>query len=77
MMKLYAVPHGDNRRLTFVAGKTVGAAKRHNKEARLPLVNELEAAIVSMMSVPLIDSKGQQVKGKWAHPEQFGVIIPA
>ena len=77
MMKLYAVPYGADRRVTFVAGKTLDAAKLHHKEARLPLVNELEAAIVSMMAVPLIDSKGRKAAGTRAQPEQFGVIIPA
>ena len=75
-MKLYAYPRGDQRRCDFVAAKSLAAARMFHVEARNPDRRELEAAIVSLMSVDVLTGKGRAKRDATAADFGFADATP-
>lgn len=71
-VKLYAVPGPEpKRRMDFVAAPSLGAAKKFHAEARPPKTEELEAAIVDLMYIPLANTRGQTEVSRPASVSDF------
>lgn len=73
-IKLFAYPDATEKRMRFLAAPTINAARKIQKESRVPTREELEAAVADLTYVPLLDRKG---KATVTRPASSGDFLDA